>query len=368
MPSIQQILLGLEEITNTWKMVAILWHVFFGVLSISLAVGARPSQRAAGIMLALPMFSVSALAWISSNPFNGSVYALVGILLVYIAARLPRDPVDFAPTWGVIAGSLLALFGWVYPHFLNTPSVLSYAYAAPTGLIPCPTLSIVIGFTLILDRFRSRAYSLTLGLTGLFYGVTGFAQLGVQIDLVLLAGAALLVVLSFVKRHREPSIAQKPSAIRMTMMGIAPWLAGITIAYAVVALCVHYTNLETMVIPGSSDSAFTIIGAILGVIGIVLWGSGAVGILKAFREGKLVKGGVFAITRNPMYCGFIVFLTGFALWLRSWPVLTVPIVAYIVFKLLVEKEEKYLEEKFGQEYLEYKLRVNSIIPLIRVRT
>jgi hypothetical protein len=210
MPSIQQILFSLEEITNTWKTVAILWHVFFGVLSISLAVGARPSQRTAGIMLALPMFSVSALAWISSNPFNGSVYALVGILLVYVASRLSRDRVDIAFTWQVIAGSLLVLFGWVYPHFLNTPSVLSYAYAAPTGLIPCPTLSIVIGFTLILDRFQSRAYSLTLGLTGLFYGVTGVAQLGVQIDLVLLAGATLLVILSFVKSHHEPSIAQSP--------------------------------------------------------------------------------------------------------------------------------------------------------------
>ncbi len=243
MPSIQQILLGLEEITNTWIMVAILWHVFFGVLSISLAVGARPAQRAAGIMLALPTFSVSALAWITSNPFNGSVYALVGILLVYIAARLPRNPVDFAP-----------------------------------------------------------------------------------------------------------------------------WLAGITIAYAVVALCVYYTNLETMVIPGFSDSAFTIMGAILVVIGIVLWASGAAGILKAFREGKLVKGGIFAITRNPMYSGLVVFLIpGIALWLRSWPLLTVPIVAYIVFKRLIVEEEKYLEEKFGQEYLEYKSRVNSIIPHVRFR-
>jgi protein-S-isoprenylcysteine O-methyltransferase Ste14 len=109
-------------------------------------------------------------------------------------------------------------------------------------------------------------------------------------------------------------------------------------------------------------------GAFLVVIGIVLWASGAVGILKAFREGKLVKGGIFAITRNPMYCGFIVFLVpGIALWLRSWPLLTVPIVAYVVFKRLVAKEEKYLEEKFGQEYLEYKSRVNSIIPLVRFR-
>ena len=85
------------------------------------------------------------------------------------------------------------IFGWVYPHFPDRGTGLSYVYSAPTGLIPCPTLAITIGLTLILDGLRSRGWSLALGAAGLFYGGVGAFVLGVTMDLVLLLGAALLV-------------------------------------------------------------------------------------------------------------------------------------------------------------------------------
>jgi protein-S-isoprenylcysteine O-methyltransferase Ste14 len=39
-----------------------------------------------------------------------------------------------------------------------------------------------------------------------------------------------------------------------------------------------------------------------------------------------------------------------------------PLLAYGLFRLLVGKEEKYLEERFGQAYLEYKARVPELVP------
>jgi hypothetical protein len=94
----------------------------------------------------------------------------------------------------VVSGSLLFVFGWVYPHFLETRSILTYLYAAPTGLIPCPTLSTVIGLSLILGGLGSRAWSLTLGFAGIFYGVFGAAWLGVTIDWFLAVGALVAVL------------------------------------------------------------------------------------------------------------------------------------------------------------------------------
>lgn len=88
-------------------------------------------------------------------------------------------------------------FGWVYPHFLDNAALVEYLYAAPTGLIPCPTLSIVIGFTLILGGLRSRAWCLVLTIVGLFYGVFGAARLGVKIDGVLLLGALATAYAAF---------------------------------------------------------------------------------------------------------------------------------------------------------------------------
>jgi len=35
---------------------------------------------------------------------------------------------------------------------------------------------------------------------------------------------------------------------------------------------------------------------------------------------------------------------------------------YITFRMLIKKEENYLEQEFGQQYLEYKKRVNAVFP------
>jgi hypothetical protein len=83
----------------------------------------------------------------------------------------------------------LAVFGWFYPHFLATDRWIAYAYAAPLGLLPCPTLSAVIGITLILDFLGSRSWALTLAAAGLVYGVIGVFALGVMLDYALVAGA-----------------------------------------------------------------------------------------------------------------------------------------------------------------------------------
>lgn len=196
MPTNQQILSGLSEITNEWQFLALVWHIYFGMLVIALFWGVRPQQRLMGILLALPLLSVSALAWITANLFNGAVFGLVGLLLIGVAFSLSRDSVMAGPPWVVIAGIAFFLFGWIYPHFLDMSSLLTYLYAAPTGLIPCPTLSIVIGTTLILGGLGSRAWSFTLGATGIFYAIFGAAHLGVAIDWILLAGTLLLFVVA----------------------------------------------------------------------------------------------------------------------------------------------------------------------------
>jgi hypothetical protein len=208
MPTSEQILSGLTEITNQWSILALLWHVYFAVFAIALVLGVRPLKRTIGVLLALPLFSVSALAWTSANPFNGTVFALAGLALVAISTKLPREQISIAPTWMVGSGVIMFLFGWVYPHFLATTSFVPYLYSAPTGLIPCPTLSIIIGLGLIVAGLDSRAWSLVLGATGIFYGLFGAVRLGVTIDLVLLLGALLIVLAPFIgKSHVQKHAA-----------------------------------------------------------------------------------------------------------------------------------------------------------------
>jgi hypothetical protein len=205
MPTPEQLLSGLREIANQWRPLAMIWHAYFGVIAIALLAGARPPKRLCGLVLGLPLLSVSVMAWMSSNPFNGLIFGLLGLMVVYFSLRLPCERVQMSPMMILLPGIILFLFGWVYPHFLNSPSVLAYAFSAPTGLIPCPTLSIVIGLFLILNGLGSRPLSFILAIAGLFYGIFGVFRLGVTIDLVLGLGA--LTVLMFMKRI--PAAAKK---------------------------------------------------------------------------------------------------------------------------------------------------------------
>jgi hypothetical protein len=202
MPAPELILEGLSNIANQWWLLAAAWHAYFAVLIIGLILGVRPAKRVAGILLALPLLSVSVLAWMAANPFNGALLGLAGVALIVLAFRLPDERIKIAPLWVVVAGALMFVFGWVYPHFLDTFPVFAYLYAAPTGLVPCPTLSIVIGLALIAGGLDSRLWTSVLAATGLFYGLFGALRLGVTIDIVLLLGAlAALVVVFLPKAH-----------------------------------------------------------------------------------------------------------------------------------------------------------------------
>jgi len=116
MPTAEQILLGLKEVANNWRPLAIFWHVYFAALVMILISGIRPARRTAGLLLGLPLLSVSIAAWTVSNPFNGVIYAVVGLIFLYLASRLPRENIQLAPISIIVPGIILFLFGWVYPR------------------------------------------------------------------------------------------------------------------------------------------------------------------------------------------------------------------------------------------------------------
>lgn len=197
MPTPEEILTGLSTIANDWRCLAIFWHAYFAVLIFGLVARLRLKKSLFGVLLAMPLLSVSVLAWFHGNPFNGFFFAFTGIILIGIATRFQEAGLGIAPMRLTIPGAGLILFGWVYPHFLNDTGPAAYLYSAPTGLVPCPTLSIAIGFTLVLRGFNSRAWCLVLGAAGLFYGALGAVRLGVMIDWILFIGALATMCLVF---------------------------------------------------------------------------------------------------------------------------------------------------------------------------
>ena len=72
----------------------------------------------------------------------------------------------------------------------------------------------------------------------------------------------------------------------------------------------------------------------------------------------LVSGGLFRLSRNPMYLGLVVALVGAALSLSSpLALLAAPAYAWWVQRRFIVREERLLEERFGDAYRAYCLRV-----------
>jgi protein-S-isoprenylcysteine O-methyltransferase Ste14 len=71
----------------------------------------------------------------------------------------------------------------------------------------------------------------------------------------------------------------------------------------------------------------------------------------------IVTGGPFRYTRNPLYLSMTLIYGGIsALANALLPVLLLPIVLRLMRRGVIEREERYLERKFGDEYIEYKVR------------
>jgi protein-S-isoprenylcysteine O-methyltransferase Ste14 len=80
------------------------------------------------------------------------------------------------------------------------------------------------------------------------------------------------------------------------------------------------------------------------------------------RVARLVTGGAYRFTRNPMYLGMVLILCGIAVWLGGWVVWLGPsvFVAFITrFQIL--PEERAMAAKFGADYAAYRGRVRRWI-------
>jgi len=79
---------------------------------------------------------------------------------------------------------------------------------------------------------------------------------------------------------------------------------------------------------------------------------------------RLVTSGPFALCRNPMYLGHVIFLAGLALSLRSWLGAALALGTAVWLQFRVRRDERRLAERFGEPYMQYCSRVKRWIPAV----
>lgn len=108
-----------------------------------------------------------------------------------------------------------------------------------------------------------------------------------------------------------------------------------------------------------------VVGGVLVILGVAWVAMGARTQTRAGTEflpdrpsTRIVTHGVYGATRNPMYLGFVLAGIGVAVLADSWWGLLGAVAgALLLDRLVIVREERYLERKFGEEYLAYKRRV-----------
>ena len=72
----------------------------------------------------------------------------------------------------------------------------------------------------------------------------------------------------------------------------------------------------------------------------------------------VVSAGPYGVTRNPMYVAMVLLYSGIALATNSaWPMLFLPAPLVFIHYGVIFREERYLQERFGDEYGRYRSRV-----------
>lgn len=108
-----------------------------------------------------------------------------------------------------------------------------------------------------------------------------------------------------------------------------------------------------------------IAGAGMGIIGVAVFVVSVLTMRDSWRAGvsktdetELITGGIYQISRNPAFLGFDLVYVGIVLMFFNWLLLLVSAAAMMMFHLqIVNVEEDFLLETFGDEYIRYEKKV-----------
>ena len=106
---------------------------------------------------------------------------------------------------------------------------------------------------------------------------------------------------------------------------------------------------------------------IMAGIAVIVWSIVAMARVKTSvnpysPSAAIATSGPYQYSRNPIYVADIVIYSGFcSLFNMLWPLVFLPLVVVAVHKGVIEREERYLERRFGQLYVAYRSRVRRWI-------
>lgn len=106
------------------------------------------------------------------------------------------------------------------------------------------------------------------------------------------------------------------------------------------------------------------IGVVFAILGVLAFRSAGTTVDPRIpdQSSSLVTKGVYRISRNPMYVGFLLILVGWGVFLSNFiSFLLLPLFVMYMNRFQITPEERYMREKFGHEYRQYAAAVRRWI-------
>jgi protein-S-isoprenylcysteine O-methyltransferase Ste14 len=141
-----------------------------------------------------------------------------------------------------------------------------------------------------------------------------------------------------------------PPPIVTVAMGIVMWLiARFTPAFALAFPARHVVAV-----------CIALAGVVIAVMGIASFrrAGTTVNPLQPQRASSLVTGGIYQVTRNPMYLGLLLALIAWGMLLaNALALIILPVFIVYMNCFQIRAEEAALTAAFGQDFVDYKSRV-----------
>lgn len=114
-------------------------------------------------------------------------------------------------------------------------------------------------------------------------------------------------------------------------------------------------------LPAWSDPAATalaVAGATVALLAVVRFQAEGTSVHPFTTADALLTGGIYQVSRNPIYLGMALLSAAFGLKLgAASPLAVTPVLMVALDRIFIRREEVYLERRFGADYRAYRQRV-----------
>lgn len=180
--------------------------------------------------------------------------------------------------------------------------------------------------------------------------------------------AGIAIMLAFYGCYFIKMISQHKKGIKTDQIGKGKvgFVKFVEITMKIVTYLVPVVEIVSIILNTSFFAVpVRIVGVLVAVVGVAVFIISVLTMRDSWRAGvsktdktELVTKGIYKISRNPAFLGFDLMYLGILLMFFNLVLFEVSLFAMLMFHLqIVNVEEEFLLEAFGDEYLRYKKKV-----------